>query len=200
MEDLLKILDGEPLDAGLKTAMLADPTVRAELEQLRSRRARLQALPALQPGSDLWPDVRAAAETVREPRRLRVRSVVLGLAAGLALLALGLRLSSIGQSEREPQATLGTPAAALTPELREESARLERLLSALPRQPRVMTAATAGTIAGLEDHVASIDQRLSLAAAGRMELAYREALWRERVDVMTALVQVRYAQAQDLGR
>lgn len=197
-EDLLKILDGEPMDAELKAKLLADASACAELERLRSLRDRLRALPELTPERDVWPAVRMAVETVGRRRRFGKRSVALAIAAGVGMIAIGLRLTSVGPSS-SPPAVSGPPAVAAEPGLREQSARLERVLSALPRQPRVMSAATAGTIAGLEDRVASIDHRLSLAAAGRMELEYREALWRERVDVMTALVQVRYAQAQDLG-
>jgi hypothetical protein len=80
-----------------------------------------------------------------------------------------------------------------------ESARLERVLYELPQRGRIMNAATASTIVGLEDRVALIDERLALVAAGGVRPEYRDALWRERVDVMNALVQVRFAQARDLG-
>ena len=77
-----------------------------------------------------------------------------------------------------------------------ESARLERVLAQLRAQPQIMNAGTAGTIAGLEDTLAALDEQLTFAAAGGVGPAERETLWRERVNVMNALVQVRYAQAQ----
>ncbi|MBN1238500.1 MAG: hypothetical protein JXB36_08350, partial [Gammaproteobacteria bacterium] len=79
-----------------------------------------------------------------------------------------------------------------------ESARLERLLEALPRQRPIMTAGTAGTIAALEDRIYFIDGQLTLGAAQGLEPKQQLALWRERIDVMDALVKVRYAQAQPL--
>ena len=78
----------------------------------------------------------------------------------------------------------------------EESARLERLLAELPAPPRVMVGSTAGTIAGLEDRIALVDAQLSYAAARDLEPSYREALWGERVELMNALVYVRFAQTQ----
>jgi hypothetical protein len=80
-----------------------------------------------------------------------------------------------------------------------ESARLERALGRIRFQPEVMNAGTAGTIVGLEDTLAALDEQLTFAAAGGADPHERETLWRERVNVMRALVQVRYAQAQRSG-
>ncbi|HEX6994300.1 MAG TPA: hypothetical protein VF339_09160 [Gammaproteobacteria bacterium] len=77
-----------------------------------------------------------------------------------------------------------------------ESARLELMLSELDGSPRLMNAGTARTIADLEDYIGLVDEQLSYAEARGVDLRYREALWRERVDVMNALLYVRYAQAQ----
>jgi hypothetical protein len=66
----------------------------------------------------------------------------------------------------------------------------------LPAQRNVMRAGTAGTIATLEDRIARIDAELTLAAAAGAKNEYRTALWRDRVDVMNALVQVRYVNSQ----
>ena len=165
--------------------------------------AGLRALPELAPPERAWSRIAAAAATARR-RRTRYRQG-LGLAAGLAggALALGLWLRA-SEPNDGAEAVAARPAPALeTPiaydSLLAESARLERLLLELPRHGRVMNAATAGTIVGLEDRVALIDERLMLAAASGAEPERRQVLWRERVDVMNALVQVRYAQARDIG-
>ena len=55
---------------------------------------------------------------------------------------------------------------------------------------------TAGTIVGLEDRIAYVDAQLSYAAARGLAPPYRKALWGERVELMNALVQVRFAQTQ----
>jgi hypothetical protein len=81
----------------------------------------------------------------------------------------------------------------------QESARLERELARMPRQRPMMKARTASTIVGLEDRIAFIDAQLMLGAAQDMEMPAREALWEERVELMNALLHVRYAQAQQIG-
>lgn len=164
---------------------------------------RLKALPELVPPSQAWSRIEAAAAVARR-RRSRFRQgfgVAAGFAVAALMLGLWLRAPELdpGVDAAPVRAATGLPQPIAYDTLLAESARLERLLYELPRRARVMNAATAGTIVGLEDRVALIDERLSLAAAGGVGPAYRDALWRERVDVMNALVQVRYAQAQDLG-
>jgi hypothetical protein len=62
-----------------------------------------------------------------------------------------------------------------------------------------MTGATASTIAGLEDRIAFVDEQLAYSAAGRVPVPQRAALWSDRVELMNALVSVRYAEAQANG-
>ena len=59
-----------------------------------------------------------------------------------------------------------------------------------------MVGSTASAIAGLEDRIAIVDAQLSYAAAQKVETPYRQALWGERVELMNALVYVRFAEAQ----
>ncbi len=82
------------------------------------------------------------------------------------------------------------------PALVQESARLDRALRRLPRQRPMMSADTATTIAGLEDRIALVDEQITYSNAGGVPQPQRVALWGERVDLMNALVHVRYAQAQ----
>ncbi len=77
-----------------------------------------------------------------------------------------------------------------------ESARLERLLAELPAPRPLMVGSAAGTVVGLEDRIALVDAQLSYAAARDLAPPYREALWGERVELMSALVYVRFAQTQ----
>ena len=85
------------------------------------------------------------------------------------------------------------------PALVRESARLERVLHQLPYQRPLMSGATASTIAGLEDRIALIDEQLTYSNARGVPQPQRAALWGERVELMNALVHVRYAQAQPAG-
>jgi hypothetical protein len=73
------------------------------------------------------------------------------------------------------------------------------MLARIPYQRPVMTAGTASTIVGLEDRIAFIDEQLTLAAGNGAEVPQRQALWGERVELMNALVHVRFAQAQATG-
>jgi hypothetical protein len=58
-----------------------------------------------------------------------------------------------------------------------------------------MRGSTAYTVAELEDRLAFLDDRLSRVNLEPNAPERVEALWRERVGVMTSLVQVRYADA-----
>jgi hypothetical protein len=78
--------------------------------------------------------------------------------------------------------------------IREQNARLESLLAALPER-RSMRGSTAFTVSQLEDRLALVDDRLSRIAMEPNAPEFSEQLWRERVDLMNSLVQVRYADA-----
>jgi hypothetical protein len=81
-------------------------------------------------------------------------------------------------------------------ELLQESARLDRALRRVPYQRPMMSGETATTIAGLEDRIALIDEQITYSNVRGVPQPQRVALWGERVDLMNALVHVRYAQAQ----
>ena len=88
---------------------------------------------------------------------------------------------------------LGTPTYA---SLVEESARLERALDEIQFRPRVVRASTAATIDGLEERIGLIDEQIMFARALGLSAADRQVLYRQRVELMNALVQIRYAEAR----
>lgn len=90
-------------------------------------------------------------------------------------------------------------AAATYTSLTSESARLERLLNNIPYRPRMVNAGTATTISGLEDRIGQVDEVLMYGSVYGLQPEQTVALWQERVDLMNALVEVRYAQAQRFG-
>jgi|SRR5688572_10858604 hypothetical protein len=161
---------------------------------------KLGELPELAPPPGVWERVLEEHGERSAARRFRNRAaaaVAVGVAAGIAAF--------IAVEKSQPPVQLAAPGAVVTlvplssapyVPLAEESARLERLLAELPAPPRVMVGSTAGTIAGLEDRIALVDAQLSYAAARDLEPSYREALWGERVELMNALVYVRFAQTQ----
>ena len=79
-----------------------------------------------------------------------------------------------------------------------QSAQIERDLRALPGQPSRMRASTAATIAEIEDRIVAIDYILNDPQV-RMDPVQAEIYWRERVRLMTSLLNLRRAQAQRMA-
>ena len=166
---------------------------RAEFDRLHQRIARLKALPALRPSRDRWPAVRARFETERRSRRLRQAGLVgLAAAASIALL-IGLR------------GTYHAPLAAPVPaELSEAKARSQALEAAIDQyhpESRVLDGRTARIAQELEDRIAAVDRELQmtdLADPGGRETQELN-LWRERVGLLDALVDVHLTRASHVG-
>ena len=162
---------------------------------------RLRELPELAPPPGVWERVLEGVGARTAARRFRRRAI---LAAAAVVIAAAVPVSYVATREAEPQ-----PFALvrLAPDrvpwdetsyapLIVESARLERVLAGLPPPRPVVVGTTAGTVVGLEDRIAYVDAQLSYAAARDLAPPYRKALWGERVELMNALVQVRFAQSQ----
>jgi hypothetical protein len=160
---------------------------------------KLRELPELPPPPGVWERVLAAHRARAVQRRFRGRAAA--AAAVIAASVLGYFVNGTLEEPRptisvvDPNETLsrGAPSYA---SLVAESARLERLLTQLPAPPPLVVGSTGGAIVGLEDRIAFVDTQLSYAAAQDLAPLYREALWGERVELMNALVVVRYAQVQ----
>ena len=80
-----------------------------------------------------------------------------------------------------------------------ESARLERQLNEIGYRPRLINAGTAATITSLEDQIAFIDAQLMYSSTYGLQPRQAEVLQSTRVDLMNALLKVRYAHAQRSG-
>lgn len=201
-EQLLSVASGAPVDASVSTHLTRCARCQLELQRLQRNRAALQALPSLEPPPHAWQRIEE-----RLDRRQRLRQPRLyAIAAALALAAT----ATLWWAARAPE-VIPAPAAlvAATPEqapvaddavdaLLVESQRLERVLRQIESQaPGIMTTATAGTIAGLEDGIAVIDYGLTNAES----LSDRDSqdLWSRRVALMNSLVQVRGAQLHQVS-
>ena len=165
---------------------------RAEFDRLHQRVARLKALPSLRPTRDRWPQVRARFEAERRARRLRRFGLVGLVAAASVALAVGTTLVY-------RPVPLATGA-----ELSETMARSRALEAAIDQyhpESRVLDGRTARIAQELEDRIAAVDRQLEMADL--MDSARRQSqelsLWRERVGLLDALVDVHITRASNVG-
>jgi hypothetical protein len=182
----------EPGTAAAREHLEGCAICRGELERLHQRVARIKALPTLRPSRDRWSAVRGRVRAERRTRRVRTASLS-GLAAA-ASVAIAVGVS-----------TLRPPEGALAPaEIEQVMVRSQALESALDRidpESRVLNGRTAGIAQELEDRIARVDRELEMAEL--MERQSRDdallRLWRERVGLLDALVDVHVTRASHAG-
>ena len=213
-ENLLKIRDGEPVDEDARAYVEADPSARTELLRLRQTQQALCDLPVLAPPAGVWERVVAAVEDdVAGQDRSRwhwpLRGAIAASVAALALLLVARGPQVPDPLEAGPaiivadsapsnriSAIIGTPTYA---SLVAESARLDRALSSIAYRPRVVRGSTVGTITAFEDEIAVVDDRLMYAKQLNLTAQQRWTLMQYRVDLMNALLVMRYVQARRSG-
>jgi hypothetical protein len=182
----------EPGDAAAQEHLNQCPHCRAELDRLHQRVARLKALPSLRPPRDRWGQVADRVQAERRVRRNRSAGLA-GLAAA-ASIALAVALGSI----------TGRGAPSNTHEIDQAMERSRALESALDRfnpESRVLDGRTARFAQELEDRIARVDRELEMADL--LEQQARDSqlirLWRERVGLLDALVDVHVTRASNAG-
>jgi hypothetical protein len=200
MDQLLAVREPglEPGVQGWRDPAAACDLCRSELERLDQRVARLRALPGLQPSRNRFAEVRAEARA----ERLRKRSVALGL-GGLALAA-SVALAVVLVPRLSPPAPSLAEQIAEQQELDDIIARsrsLEGAIQAYNPDQRVTNGRTAVAAASLEERLARVDDQLQLV--GMMDQVRRQQaalqLWRERVSLLNALVDVHVTRAKVVG-
>jgi hypothetical protein len=182
----------EPGAAAAREHLECCAICRGELERLHQRVARIKALPTLRPSRDRWSAVRDRVRSERRARRLRTASLVGLSAAASVAIAVGV-------------STLRQPETALAPaEIQQVMVRSQALESALDRidpESRVLDGRTAGIAQELEDRIARVDRELEMVEL--MERRSRDdallRLWRERVGLLDALVDVHVTRASNVG-
>jgi hypothetical protein len=182
----------EPGDSAAREHLQDCPRCQAELERLHQRVARLKALPPLRPARDRWPGIAARLQAERRARRVRFAGLT-GLAAA-ASIAIAVGVAPLVTPE--PSAEAG--------QIAQEMARSRALETALERydpESRVLDGRTAGIAQALEDRIARVDRELEMTEL--LERRAREGellrLWRERVGLLDALVDVRVTRASNVG-
>lgn len=200
LEQLLALREpgSEPGEAALREHLGRCPECRAEAARLDQLQARLRALPILRPTRDRWPAVRARLAAGR--RRIWWRRAGLtsaGMAAAMAGLVLGNSLRSPGPVG---PGTAAAPAAEIA-QMKASSQALEQVLQQYDPDSRVIDGRTDRIAEELENRIAAVDRQLQQAAAS--EEAERNAtalrLWRERVGLLDALVDVHVTRASNVG-
>jgi len=151
---------------------------------------RLAALADFRAPPGAWQAV-LAEHGLREARIDRRWPLALAAAVLVATAGLAFWLQS---AQRALVAGAAPAPALLAAGAQAESERLERILAQLPER-RSMRGSTAYTVAELEDRLALLDDRLSRVTLEPNAPERSERLWRQRVDVLNSLVQVRYADA-----
>jgi len=193
LDQLLSLRDGEPVDGRVAAHVAGCDDCAAALSGASRLRDRLRALPlAAADDGRGWGDVQA--RLAASERGLRRRATVASLTAAASVATLAL-LAALRFQESPTAPAAPAAATAAVAELRTRSQALEAMLAALPERPAVARAATAVPIDNLESQVQWLDHQLSTSAEA-MPPTQAERLWRDRVEVMNSLVQLRYVEAQ----
>lgn len=186
MDDLLALRDGEA-SVWARRHVEECAACRAELDGLYQRVAQLKALPALRPPRDRWGVVRDTIVAQRTQRRRRWAGYGLATAAAVVgLMVLGPMSGNIGIADELARA-------------KQQSAQLESTLQDYDPESRVMSGREAEITARLEDQIAQVDGRLADLDAQAAREAQLVDLWRQRVQLMEQLVQVRVTRARYVG-
>lgn len=193
MEALVSLREpgSEPGHAAAREHLNQCDHCQAELQRLHQRVARLKALPTLRPTRDRWPETRARFSAERRRRRTRVAGLT-GLAMA-ASVALAIAVGGPSQSTDPTTEQLN--------QAMERSQVLEGALNEYNPAGRVLDGRTARIAGELEDRIARVDRQLEATELLRQQATDRDLLklWRERVGLLDALVDVHVTRASNAG-
>ena len=193
METLVSLREpgSEPGQAAAREHLNQCDHCQAELQRLHQRVARLKALPTLRPGRDRWPEAKARFTAERRRRRTRTGGLV-----GLALAASVALAVSVGNLSQPADPTPDQLSQAM-----ERSQVLEGALSEYNPGGRVLDGRTARIAGELEERIARVDRQLEATELLQQQANDRDLLklWRERVGLLDALVDVHVTRASNAG-
>jgi hypothetical protein len=193
MDALLSLRDtgSEPGTATAREHLDHCHQCQLEFDRLHQRVARLKALPPLRPGRDRWPETAARYRAERSRTRLKWIGLTGVAAAASVVLALG-----IGDRPAPPDLTTSQLTEAMV-----RSQALEGAISAYNPDGRVLDGRTARMAEELEDRIARVDRALEATELLRQQARDQELLqlWRERVGLLDALVDVHLTRAGNAG-
>jgi hypothetical protein len=202
METLLSLREPgtEPGVAAAREHLSQCAECQAELDRLHQRVARLKALPPLRPARDRWPQTVARYRAERSRRRMRVGGIVgLAAAASIAIVVASDPFAP-GQSVTVSNSASAQTSAEISRAM-ERSQALENALGAFNPDGRVLDGRTAGMAQELEDQIARVDRELEASELLRQQVGDSGLLklWRERVGLLDALVDVHVTRASNAG-
>jgi hypothetical protein len=202
METLLSLREPgtEPGAAAAREHLSQCAECQAELDRLHQRVARLKALPPLRPARDRWPQTVARYRAERSRRRMRVGGIVgLAAAASIAIVVASDPFAP-GQSVTVSNSASAQTSAEISRAM-ERSQALENALGAFNPDGRVLDGRTAGMAHELEDQIARVDRELEASELLRQQVGDSGLLklWRERVGLLDALVDVHVTRASNAG-
>jgi hypothetical protein len=193
MEALLSLREPgtEPGVAATREHLNECSACQAELHRLHQRVARLKALPTLRPSRDRWPETAARFRAERLRRRTR--------RVGFAGLAVAASVALAVTVVDRPQPVATNPNQ--INQAMERSQALESALSEYNPEGRVLDGRTARIAQELEDRIAGLDRQLEMTELSQKQARDQELLrlWRERVGLLDALVDVHATRASHAG-
>ena len=168
----------------------------------RAIEAELEALPDLEAPSELWDGIERRVRGQNARRERRVRTAWQALAASVAAVSL-VSVVWLFQPEPSSPTVAAAPAPVNVGALMEASRAIESQRRELPVMvpPAGFGATEADARTILAGRIATVDRSLNeLAAAERIDPMVREALWRERVELMNALMRAEQLQREEFIR
>ena len=195
MEQLLSLRGpaSEPGGAEARRHVESCEFCQGELDRLHQRIARMKALPTLQPSRDAWPAIRRKVMDARHRGRTRWMGI-----AGAALAASVLLAVIVSDISRPD--TLSATAAIDT--AKAQSRALESIILRYNPEARVTDGRTARMAAELEDRIADLDRRLEITqmrGGQSRDQQHLLQLWRQRIGLLDALVDVHVTRASNVG-
>jgi anti-sigma factor RsiW len=182
----------EPGVSGLRSHLESCAACQAEAARLDQRANRLRALAALRPARDHWPAL--AAQLRAERRRRTVRGVAWMALAAAAGFVLMVTIRSARQAPDPSEQTAINEAIA-------RSRQLEQVIHSYNPEARVTDGRTVRVAGELEDRIALVDQQLQ--SIRQLDARTRDSemlgLWRQRVGLLNALVDVHMTRAGAVG-
>jgi hypothetical protein len=196
MDQLLQ-LQGPATDPGIGDArahLASCQACQAELDRLHQRVARLKALPALRPARDGWPAIHSRVTAERHRRKTRWMGIAgLAMAASVTFAVVLTDVSNVDDAAASTSVAIDSAKA--------QSRELENAILQFDPESRVIDGRTARLTADLENQIARLDRELQQMQV--IEDLAREhevlRLWRQRVGLLDALVDVHITRASNVG-